>query len=821
MKSKTNFRHILRTGGALAAMLLMVLTGHGSAVRSSIASQGFNGQISGGYRDVAAPPPLPGTVRIPLGSYYSDSTPDGNILVFISSISPGEFVPGVADNATVTVNTISNVFVRYMQTGETRCASCQFSMAGVLTGFGGVSASITPDGRYVFYTGLIAGATAAQILRHDLQTGVTTSVSLGVGGAQGNLDSRSPAISSDGRYVAFYSLATNLVANYPNNSTQQVFVRDIQANQTFLASHAAGSASTPGNAAADISQPLTISGNGRFTVWTSAASNYAPFTTDTNNVNDVYFFDMQGISGGNIGAASLSSAGNTTGNAVSSTGRIARNSSSFPPSIVFASNATNLNPADTNGLTDIYCYKGESVARLVSIASDGSAANAASSSIAFDITSDGRYVAYTSPASNLVTGMNEASNTTNDVFLRDLQTNTTSYVSLNASGASSSTATGATFSDISDDGRFVSFNTAEPMSVRDNGTTQDSYVRDISSGVSILVTQNRNLTGGQNGSANGAVITAGGKKAYYTASGTNIFLGDATTTDNTKVGLADLGLLAKRSLSDFDADRKNDYAVFRPSEGNWYALLDPVSGAFASMYFGESGNRIAPGDYDGDGKTDLAVFVQGFGRWEILQSSTNELVTKFFGTANDVLTPADFDGDGRTDLAYFRPSNGTWYILQSNSNSLMSIKFGLSGDIPVAGDYDGDNRADLAIFRPATGDWWISRSSGGYYIVHWGMNGDKPAFGDYDGDGKTDLCVFRSGIWYILNSRNNAIRILQFGLSDDRPVAADYDGDGQYDIAVFRPSNSVWYVLRSSDNAFSAVQWGTTGDVPLPAAFLP
>jgi len=145
---------------------------------------------------------------------------------------------------------------------------------------------ITSDGRYLVFSSyasnLVAGDTNGQvdIFRKDLSTGTTINVSTSSVGAQGNGLSINSQVTSDGRYIIFSSLASNLVAG-DTNGQSDIFIKDLTTGATNRVS--VSSAGAEGNALSDNPQ---ISSDGRYIVFSSLTNNLT--TGDTNGASDIF-----------------------------------------------------------------------------------------------------------------------------------------------------------------------------------------------------------------------------------------------------------------------------------------------------------------------------------------------------------------------------------------------------------------------------------------------------------------------------------------------------------------------------------------------------
>ena len=321
------------------------------------------------------------------------------------------FSSGAANLVSGDTNGRSDIFVHDRMTGETtRVSVAADGTQGDANSIG--TAAISADGRFVAFasdaTNLVPQVPSGrQIYVKDLLTGATERVSVDRAGKPAlGFVAASPAISGDGRLVAFASSARNLVRG-DTNGTTDVFVHDLATGRTVRAS-----VDGTGAQSNDVSFRPDLNGDGRFVVFDSAASNLVP--GDTNGVPDVFVHDL--LTGATERVSVDSAGGEANGQSV---GPGIRGGSAFGARIsgdgrlvAFDSIATNLVAGDTNTCGPFYTdiagecpdvfvhdrLTGETV--RVSVDSAGAQANDASTDP--DISADGSTTAFFSAASNLV-----------------------------------------------------------------------------------------------------------------------------------------------------------------------------------------------------------------------------------------------------------------------------------------------------------------------------------------------------------------------------------------------------------------------------------
>jgi hypothetical protein len=337
-----------------------------------------------------------------------------------------------------------------------------------------VGSSLSADGTKVAFhsaaTNLDPGDTDAtlDIYVKDLTTGDITLASTSDTGVKGNSQSFTPSLSDDGTKVAFVSSSTNLVSGAAGG----VYVKDLTTGTITLAS--TSDAGVSGNSGAN--EP-SLSADGNKVAFLSGATNLDP--GDTDSLADVYVKDL---TTGNITLASTSDTG------------VKANIRSLQPSlsddgtrVAFWTQATNLDPADTDTNADVY-VKDLTTGDITLASTSDTGAKGDRSSTGPSLSADGTKLALESEATNFGPG---AATPGADVYVKDLTTGDITLAATSDAGA-----IGDRFSvdpSLSGDGTRVAFWT--PATNLDPGDTRedyDVYVKDLASGDITLVSTSDN-----------------------------------------------------------------------------------------------------------------------------------------------------------------------------------------------------------------------------------------------------------------------------------------------------------------------------------------
>jgi len=368
--------------------------------------------------------------------------------------------------------------------------------------------SLSADGRYVAFSSaasnLVSGDTnsARDIFVRDRKLHKTYRVSVSTTGVQANGDSDLPSISADGRYVAFVSIASNLVPN-DTNGLSDIFVRDRTLHTTTRVS--TGALGQSDGASYDPS----ISSDGRYIAFDSGADNLV--SGDTNTSSDVFVRDrvLHKTFRSSISTAGVQGNEGSIDPSISADGRY----------VAFDSGATTLVAGDTNGAEDIFVR--DRTLHTTTRVSAGALGQSDGASYDPSISSDGRYVAFASSADNLVSG---DTNTHEDVFVRDRTLHKTFRSSISSAGLQADAdCFGAS---ISGGGRFVIF-TSAALNLVPPGTNgfDDVFVRDRTLHKTLLVSVGPG--GLQEDAGSGAgVVSSGGRYVGFWSDADNLVSSD-------------------------------------------------------------------------------------------------------------------------------------------------------------------------------------------------------------------------------------------------------------------------------------------------------
>lgn len=471
----------------------------------------------------------------------------------------------------------------------------------------------------------------------------TQLVSVSSAGVQGEALSGSPAISADGRYVAFMSGAGNLAPDDTNG--RDVFLHDRESGATELVSVA-----TDGTQADRPAANPSVSGDGRYVVFDSEAANLV--ANDLNQASDVFLRDTVAGTTTRVSEASDDSegAGDSVTPSISANGRY----------VTFTSLASNLVPGDDNDDRDIFLKDLQTgVTELISVSSDGEQGNFASGGIAAGpgrVSADGRYVVFGSFANNLVP---DDGNQADDAFIRDRELGITERVSVSSSGVEGESH--SMHPDVSDDGRFVVFDSLSEDLVEDDvNSWTDVFCRDRQTGETFIISR---PPGGEGDQASYfPVISGDGRWTAFASEAmnlapddenerTDVFLFDAQTSAIERVSVSDLGV-----EGDFDS-----------------TFVDLSADGSTVAYQSHATTLVADDD---NGVTD--VFVRGKALRQPADTPT--------ATPSPTPQPPELLGD--TDCSGAITSIDAALVLQLSAGFLAALP------CPDAGDVNGNGRTD-------------------------------------------------------------------------------------------------------------------------------
>jgi Tol biopolymer transport system component len=517
--------------------------------------------------------------------------------------------------------------------------------------------------------------------RIDSPSDTAEGTSLSITGS-GGLPEPPANLSADGRYAVFVSDAPNLVSGQPNGFKDNVYLYDRQSATTTLVSHAQGTPNRPGN---DLSDCAALSADGRWVAFVSFATD---LVAGSDPVGSLYLWDRLS------GAISLVSRSAVSGNNTST--------SYAPPEIsadgrwiAFASSATDLVPGqtDANHEMDVFFYD-RTTATTTLVSRSTAAVTTAGNGPSQDpsLSTDGRFVAFLSAATDLVSGTTDG-NGGFDVFLWDRDTGTKTLLSRSASNAAA-TANGSTSSlRISADGLWIAFASRATNLIpgqTDGNGADDAFLASRASGAVTLVSHSTAAptATAQAGSGELSISADGGSLAFVSAASdlapgqagsSGVFLWQRSTNAST---------LVSRPAS---AEPATSASPMISDDGRWVVFLSDSTSLIAGQGDGNGASDVFLYDRDAGGAGGLTLVSRsqpsatqtgdGGAAWPTISGNGSQILFNTFATD---LEAGLVDANDLPDVAlYDRAAHATTVISRRAS------------DMPAVTDPGGGGRAVL------------------------------------------------------------------------------------------------------------------------------
>lgn len=640
---------------------------------------------------------------------------------------------------------------------------------------------VSADGRWTVFVSAAPNLVAGQVdfnngddvFLYDRLNDTVTLVSRanGAPATAGNRTSGTPSISSDGRWIAFFSNAGDLVAGQvESNPGQDVFVYDRDSGAMTLVSHTATSNVTTGN---NFSLDPVISANGNAVVFMSSASNLMAGQVDTGGNDDIFYWDRATNTTTLVTHIPTSTATAVTG-AISTVPVISADGAF----VAYTTGATNLmsGGSDTNGRLDVYSWsRATNTNIIVSRGSTSAAVTGNGTASSARISADGAFILFRSSGTNHFSGQADG-NGGDDVFLFNRSLGSVTLVSRNSSSASTTGNGSSGDGVISADGNWVAFPTRSSNlvpGVTDANSADDVYLwhrpTDTMSLVTRSVLQPAFAASAPSSSLIGSLgISADGSTVAYFSRATNLASGqtdsngalDAFVFDRA-TGTNQLGSGSAGSAS-ATGNNAATGGVSLSADGQWLAFASSATDLLAGQVDTNAGNDVhlfgkataahalvsrrdpsLPSNTLGADSTVGAItpvpnpVVSADGRYTVFQSTASQMIsgqvdvngvadiflydrttgeTVLVSRANGTALTA---GNGESRLPVIS-ANGRWVAFVSRATNL------------VASQNDGNSLDDVFLWDRTTGSMaLVSHSASGLVFAGSGSTPVLSADGSY------------------------------------------------------------------------------------------